>query len=325
MTKIKYDSLMSNAKDYIMIVVGLIFYAVGFTAFILPHQIVIGGMAGLGTLVFYASNQVIPVAVTMYGVNLILIAMGYKVLGRAFVMRTVFGATLISVFIGAIEGYFTSHPPLIADTPMSIILGAILCGIGIGTIYIHNGTSGGTDIVAALVTRVSNVSVGRTMMIVDMTIVGLTLFLPFDGTLEERIQNSVPRIIYGWVIIFIYSYITDLLINTNRQATQFIIFSSKWKEIADSINTDAHRGVTVVDGQGWYTKHEVKMLMVWCRKIESVTIFRIIKSIDDKAFISQANVNGVYGKGFDNMRVKMKKNKDGKVQPAAAPDNKPKN
>lgn len=309
MTKHKYDSLMSNAKDYIMIIVGLMLYSVGFSAFILPHGIVIGGMAGLGTLVYLATNTFVPVSVTMYGVNLMLIIGGYKMLGRQFTIRTIFGATGISIFVGLLEGYFTSHPALIADTAMSIVLGGILCGIGIGTIYVHNGTSGGSDIVAAMVTKVSNVSVGRILMAVDMTIVALTFFLPFDGDMEARIQASIPRIIYGWVTIFIYSYMTDQIINTNRQATQFIIFSRKWAEIADSINQEAHRGVTVLDGQGWYTKHDVKILLVWCRKIESVTIFRIIKSIDNEAFITQSNANGVYGKGFDNMRIKMKKKK----------------
>lgn len=295
MTKQKYDSLMSNAKDYIMILIGLMIYAVGFSAFILPHGIVIGGMAGLGTLVYFATNTFVPVAVTMYGVNLMLVIGGYKLLGRTFTIRTVFGATGVSLFVGLIEGYFTSHPPLIADTAMSIVLGGILCGFGIGTIYIHNGTSGGSDIIAAMITKVSNVSVGRILMAVDMTIVALTFFLPFDGDMEARIQESIPRIIYGWVTIFIYSHITDMIINTNRQATQFIIFSQKWAEIADSINNDAHRGVTVIDGMGWYSKHEVKVLLVWCRKIESVTIFRIIKSIDNNAFITQSNANGVYG------------------------------
>ncbi|MCM1152514.1 MAG: YitT family protein [Muribaculum sp.] len=306
MAKHKYDSLMHNAQDYLMIIVGLILYAIGFTIFILPHNIVIGGMAGLGTLVYFATNRLIPVAVTMYGVNILLILAGWRVLGRAFTMRTIFGATGISIFIGLIEGYFTSHPPLLADTAMSIILGAILCGLGIGTIYIHNGTSGGTDIVAAMVTKVSNVSVGRIMMIFDMSIVAGIFFTPFDGNLEERFQVMVPRIIYGLVIIFIYSNITDMLINTNRQATQFMIFSTKWKEIADRINTQAHRGVTVLDGEGWYTKSNVKILLVWCRKIESVTIFRIIKSIDPDAFVSQGAVNGVYGRGFDKVKIKMK-------------------
>lgn len=307
MTRHKYDSLMSNARDYIMISLGLAIYAIGFSAFILPYHIVIGGMAGLGTLVYFATGGLIPVAVTMYGVNIMLLLAGGKMLGKSFMLRTIFGATGASIMIGAIEGYFLSHPPLVQDTAMSIILGGILCGLGIGTIYIHNGTSGGSDIVAAMVAKVSNVSVGRTIMLVDMSIVAMTFFLPYDGTLEARIQDSVPRIIYGWVAIFIYSYITDMLINTNRQATQFIIFSSKWQEIADRVNRDAHRGVTVMDGMGWYSKHEVKMLMVWCRKIESVTIFRIVKSVDENAFITQAAVNGVYGKGFDQMKVKMKK------------------
>lgn len=310
MTKHKYDSLMSNAKDYVMIIVGLILYSIGFCAFILPHGIVIGGMAGLGTLVYFATNTFVPVSVTMYGVNLMLIIGGYKLLGRQFTIRTIFGATGISLFIGLLEGYFTSHPPLIAETPMSLILGGILCGVGIGTIYVHNGTSGGSDIIAAMVTKVSNVSVGRILMAVDMTIVALTFFLPFNGDMEARIQASIPRIIYGWVTIFIYSYMTDMIINTNRQATQFVIFSHKWAQIADRINQEAHRGVTVLDGVGWYSKHEVKILLVWCRKIESVTIFRIIKSIDNDAFITQSNANGVYGKGFDNMRIKMKKKKE---------------
>lgn len=306
MTKQKYDSLMSNAKDYIMIVVGQILYAVGFCVFILPHAIVIGGMAGVGTLVYFATGGLIPVSVTIYGVNLILLAMGFRMLGRTFTIRTIFGATGLSIFIGLIEGYFVSHPALLEDTGMSIVLGGILCGLGIGTIYIHNGTSGGSDIIAAMVTKISNVSVGRILMVVDMSIVALTFFLPFEGTLEERIQESLPRIIYGWVTIFIYSYITDILINSNRQATQFMIFSRKWQQIATAINSDAHRGVTTLDGTGWYTKNDVKILLVWCRKIEAVMICRIIKSIDPDAFIAQSAANGVYGKGFDTMKIKIK-------------------
>ena len=131
--------------------------------------------------------------------------------------------------------------------------------------------------------------------------------MPFEGEFQQRIEARVPIIVYGWVITFIAAYMTDMIINTNRQATQFIIFSSKWMEIADKINSEAHRGVTVMDAEGWYTKQPVKVIMVWCRKIESVTIFRIVKSMDDKAFITQANVNGVYGKGFDTMKVKVKK------------------
>lgn len=299
---------MTNAKDYVIIVFGLLLYAFAFCALILPHEIVIGGVAGVGTLVYFATNGLISVAVTSYVVNLILLAIAYKIVGRTFVLRTIFGVTVVALGIGLFENIFMSiGHPLVPDTVVSIVLGAILCGVGIGTTFIHNGSSGGTDIVAATVAKKSNVSIGRTMIFTDMTIVSMSILLPFAGSWEARVEARIPTIVYGFMVTFIVSYVTDMIINTNRQAAQFMIFSSKWREIADRINREAHRGVTVLDGQGWYTKHEVKMLLVWCRKIESVTIFRIVKSIDEEAFVTQGAVNGVYGKGFDKVKIKMKK------------------
>jgi uncharacterized membrane-anchored protein YitT (DUF2179 family) len=310
MKKNLYNGLMVNVKDYIMITLGLALYAVGFTIFILPHHIVIGGFTGLGTLVNFATRGLIPVAVTIYTLNVLLLICGFKLLGKQFVLRTIFGATLAALSIGCLEGYFTSHPPIMEDVGMSVILGGILCGMGIGMVFVHNGSSGGTDIVAALVNRVSNVSIGRTMMITDMIIVASSLLLPFEGDFEARVQARVPMMIYGWIVTCIISYMTDQLINTNRQAKQFMIISDHWKDIATAVNNDAHRGVTVMDGEGWYSHQDVKILLVWCRKIESVTIFRIVKSIDPLAIITQSNVSGVYGKGFDQMRVKLKRKRD---------------
>lgn len=308
MTATQQLKFVTHWKDYIMIIVGLMLYAFGFCAFILPHEIVIGGLAGFGTLVYFATGGLIPVAVTSYACNLLLLALAYKIVGRTFVTRTIFGATVIALAIGAFEGIFMGiGHPLVPDRVVSIALGAILCGVGIGTTFIHNGSSGGTDIVAAMVAKKSNVSIGRTMIFVDMFVVSMSIFLPFSGTWEQRIEARIPTIVYGFMVTFIVSYCADLIINTNRQATQFIIFSTKWREIADKVNREAHRGVTVLDGMGWYSKHEVKILMVWCRKIESVTIFRIIKSIDEDAFVTQGAVNGVYGKGFDKVKIKMKK------------------
>lgn len=302
---------MTSAKDYVIIVLGIFIYALGFTAFILPHEVVIGGLSGVGTLVYFATKGVVPVAVTSYACNLLLLAMAYKIVGRTFVVRTIFGATFVALFIGIMEGFFMSlEHPIIRDMSMSVVLGALLCGFGIGTAFIHNGSTGGTDIVAAMVSKVSNVSIGRTMILTDVIIVSMSLLLPFNGDLSERFEARVPVIVYGIVCTFIVSYITDMLINTNRQATQFMIFSKKWEEIADRVNREARRGVTILEGEGWYSKQEMKILLVWCRKMEQITIFRIVKSIDDQAFITQGNVNGVYGKGFDTMRVKMKRVKE---------------
>ena len=315
--KHKYDSLFHSAKDYVFIVIGIALYALGFCAFILPHHVVMGGLTGVGTLVFYASNEIIPVAVTGYACNLTLLAIAFKIVGKTFVKRTIFGATIVAIMIGWMQPVSLNlSQPLMADTTMSIVLGGFLCGVGIGTIFIHNGSSGGTDIVAAMVSKLSNVSVGRTMIITDMLIVSSSIFLPFDGPFTERMQVRLPLIVYGLVVTYLTSFMTDMLINTNRQATQFIIFSQKWEKIADAINSEAHRGVTVMDGMGWYSKHDVKVLLVWCRKIESVTMYRIIKSIDADAFVAQSKANGVYGKGFDTVKVRLKKRKE-KVLPEA--------
>ena len=136
----KYNSLMNNAKDYVVIVFGLLLYAFAFCALILPHEIVIGGVAGIGTLVYFATNGIIPVAVTSYAVNLLLLAAAYKVVGRTFVLRTVFGVTVVAFGIGVFESIFMSiGHPLVPDRVVSVALGAILCGLGIGTTFIHNG------------------------------------------------------------------------------------------------------------------------------------------------------------------------------------------
>ena len=228
MKSLKYNKLMNNAKDYFAIAFGLVLYAIGFVFFILPHQVVIGGLAGVGTLVLYATGGLIPVAVTSYAINLLLLAFAFKIVGKTFVLRTIYGATLASLFIGIAEGVLkTMTHPIMQDTSMSVILGAILCGIGVGTVFIHNGSSGGTDIVAAMVSKVSNVGVGRTMIFVDMTIVSCAIFLPFDGDIQQRLEVRLPLIIYGLCVTYIIAFLTDMLINTNRQATQFIIFSKK--------------------------------------------------------------------------------------------------
>lgn len=296
--------------DYIMIITGIIIYGLGFCAFILPHKIVMGGLTGVGTLVYFASSETIPVAVTQYALNLILLAMAYKIVGRTFVIRTIFGATAVSLVIGLGESFFMSlDHPIIEDMSLSAILGAIVCGFGVGTVLIHNGSTGGTDIVASMVNRVSNVSIGRAMVMTDLCIVSSCLLLPFDGTIGERLEARVPIMVYGYVVTFVASYCADMIVVGNRQAVQFIIFSRQWQKIADAINNEAKRGVTVLDGEGWYSKKPVRILLVWCRKIEAPGIMRLVKGIDDEAFITQGAVNGVFGKGFDMYKVKIKSKK----------------
>lgn len=289
-----------TAKDYVFMTFGIALYALGFCAFILPEKVVIGGLAGVGTIIYLLTG--IPVAYSQFAINMILLMIAWRVVGKQFVLGTIYGATMISVFVGIFQPLFTEA--LTGEPFMNVVIGGVLCGLGIGTAFIHNGSTGGTDIIAAMVSKHTNVTIGRTMLYTDFIIISSSYF----------ITKNPALVVSGYVVLFLVSYITDMVINGNRQAVQFTIFSRKWEDIATAINNDAHRGCTVFTGEGWYSKKEVKMLLVMCRKIEAVTISKIVKSIDPQAFLTQSNVNGVYGKGFDELKVKMKKPQHTKTQ-----------
>ncbi len=293
----------STFRDYFFVTLGMALYAFGFCGFILPERVIVGGVAGLGTIINFTIG--LPVAISQFGLNLTLLALAWFVVGKRFVMGTIYGATIISLFIGIFQplfaGGFTNDPFL------NVVLGGMLCGMGIGMAFTHNGSSGGTDIVAAMVRKYSNVSVGRTMLYTDVTIISSSYL----------IFHELELVVYGYVFLMVSAAVTDMVINTNRQAVQFTIFSNKWQEIATAVNNEAHRGCTVLSGMGWYSKQDVKILLIMCRKIESVGISRIVKSIDPNAFITQANVNGVYGQGFDELKVKIKPTGDESETPSA--------
>lgn len=284
--------ILRAIKDYFFITLGVSIYAFGFSAFILPHDIVIGGLAGLCTILYFTTG--LPIALGNYALNLILLAIAYKVVGKQFVIGTIFGATMISVMMGVAIPLCGDIFHL--DPFLSSVIGGILAGIGIGMAFVHGGSTGGTDIVAAMVTKHTNLTIGRMMIYIDMCIISSSYL----------IFHKIDTVVYGFIVLFMCSYMADLMINSSRQAVQFFIISKRWQEIATAINNQAHRGCTVLSGMGWYSKQEVQVLLVMARKLESVHIFRIIKSIDQDAFISQANVNGVYGQGFDQVKVRMK-------------------
>lgn len=300
---ISKDKVWISAKDYIMITLGLCIYAFGFSAFLAPENVVIGGMAGLGQLIFFITEKIfshgVPIAVSIYVLNIVLLIIAYKTVSRTFVVRTIFGVTVLALMIGILQPLFKA-PIVQQETFMNVIIGGMMCGIGVGLAFVHNGSSGGIDIIAAMVSKHSNISVGRIMQICDFCIVTSSLLLPRSG--DEIIASPV----YGYIVLLIVPFMADMMINTNRQSVQFTVFSRHWQEIATAVNNEAHRGCTVLSGMGWYSKQEVKVLLVICRKYEAMTVFRIIRAIDKDAFITQANVNGVYGQGFDELKLKMK-------------------
>ena len=285
--------LWMSSRDYIMITLAVLIYGFGFSAFILPEKVVIGGVTGIGTIVYFLTGNPYMIGLTQYAINLTLLAIAWKVVGHAFVYKTLYGATAISIVVTLLPPLFDG--PLVPDQPfMCVCIGSVLSGLALGIVFIHNGSTGGTDIVAAIVAKKTNVTVGRTMLYVDFAIISSS-YLFF---------HNITTVVYGFIVLFIITYMVDLMINTNRQAVQFIIISKRWEKIATAVNKYGRRGVTVIDGMGWYTKRPIKILLIVSHKIESVTIFRIVKDVDPNAFITQANVNGVYGEGFDPIKLK---------------------
>lgn len=299
------NNVITHVKDYIMITVGLLCYCFGYSAFLLPEKIVTGGVTGLASLLYFGLGW--NVAITYYIINAILLAIAFKTVGKQFVIRTIIGATIATLLLGIMVPLFKE--PIVAQQPfMNVIIGAVLCGMGLGIVFTHNGSSAGTDIIAAMVTKHSNISFGRTMIYVDLLIISSSYL----------IFHTLDKIVYGLIFMFICSIAADMVIDSNRQSVQFMIFSKKWKEIANAITHEAHRGCTVLNGTGWYTQKDTTILLVMSRNYESMHIFRIIKAIDPDAFVSQAKVKGVYGEGFDHVKLNLKQQEVDEITSNAA-------
>jgi len=177
---------------------------------------------------------------------------------------------------------------------MACVIGSCMCGIGIAFVFINNGSTGGTDIIAAIVNKYRDVTFGRMIMYCDIIIISSCYFVFHDWR----------RVVFGFATLIIMSVVLDYVVNSARQSVQFLIFSRHYEEISEKIIHKIHRGVTILDGMGWYSKQSVKVICVLAKKRESTNIFRLVKEIDPNAFISQSNVVGVYGEGFDKIKVK---------------------
>ena len=315
-------TLFQNTRDYVIITFGLLCYAVGFTCFQLPYEITTGGLAGAGAVLFYATG--IPVHFTFFTVNIILLAVAVKVLGWKFCIKTIYAVCMLTFLLFITREVMlqvaANHPELTRSQQgmpqlvkdgmfMSCILGAAIEGIGIGLVFLSNGSTGGTDIIAAIINKYKDVTLGQMMMLCDLIIITSSLLLP---------TGNVEKLLYGYCTLIITNLLLDYVVDRGRQSVQFFIFSIKYDEIAAAINA-MHRGVTVLNGQGWYTKHERKVLVVLAKKRESTNIFRIIQNIDPSAFVSQSKVIGVFGDGFDKIKVKADKNAPKKTTDAPQP------
>ena len=290
--------VMREARDYIFITLGLFSYALGWAAFLIPYQITTGGVTGIAAIIYYATG--IEIQVSYFVINAIFLGFALKILGPKFSIKTIFAIFMLTFLLWFFQMILKDEngnlPQLLGPGQdfMACVIGAGLLGFGIGIVFCNNGSTGGTDIIAWIINKYKDVTLGRMMMYCDIVIISSCYFIFHDWR----------RVLFGFCVLFVMSIVIDYVINSTRQSVQFLIFSRKYEEIAEGIATKIDRGVTLLDGKGWYSKQEIKVVVVLAKKRESLDIFRLVKDIDPNAFISQSNVVGVYGEGFDKLKVK---------------------
>lgn|SRR5574344_700800 len=296
-----YKKIWNEVKDYVFITIGLMLYTFGWTVFLLPYQIVTGGVTGISAIIFYATK--IPIEYSYFLINVILLIGALKILGMKFMIKTVYAILVLSVLLMIAQklmigpggkAYQVLGP---GQDFMSLVIGCCFTGLSLAVVFLHNGSTGGTDIIAAVVNKYRNISLGRVLIVVDIIIIGSSL--PIFGDWR--------KVVFGLCTMVVENFVLDYIMNARRESVQFMIFSSKYQEIAKAIAEETDHGVTILDGHGWYTGKDVKVLCILARKRESVYIFRLIKMIDPNAFVSQSSVIGVYGEGFDQIKVKVPK------------------
>lgn len=298
--------IWQEAKDYIWISLGLMLYTFGWTVFLLPYEIVTGGVTGLSAIIFYATR--IPIEYSYFVINFSLLVVALKILGFKFMMKTIYAIFFLSFLLWGAQKLMTGPDGEFYQVLgpgqefMSLIIGCVITGTSLAIVFLHNGSTGGTDIIAAVVNKFHDFSLGTVLIGVDLCIIGSCLFIPQFG---EELQRCY-KVVFGLCTMFIECFTLDYVMNSRRESVQFMIFSREYDKIARAITKHTDHTLTILDGHGWYTGTEMKVICLLAKKNESVLIFRLIKMIDPRAFVSQSSVIGVYGEGFDQIKVKVK-------------------
>lgn len=300
-------------KEYSLITLGLMIYVLGWTIFLVPNNLIGGGVSGIASIIQYATGGAIKIGTMYFAINVVLLIAALCVLGRNFGGKTIYAIIICSIGLNVFQDIFPDEfiQSLAVDNGklLCTIMGGIMVGVGIGMSMSQGGSTGGTDIIALIVNKYRNVSPGKMILWMDVVIILSSMMVPSvtaDGTVMPFV-DKITTIVFGLIYIGICSTVLDMYLSGSRQSVQLFILSKKYDVIADAITRDLHRGVTVLEGQGWYTKQPTHVLMVLTRKTDLNMFLKYVKMIDPEAFLSVSLVTGVYGKGFDAIKAKVKK------------------
>jgi len=310
--------------EYLVIIFGIFPMALMVNWVLLPHAFVGGGLTGICSAIYYVTGGLfpslfpeyggaIPVWLTTFVFNAILLLIAGLTVGWRFCIRTMVGVAAITLWYRVIP---ILPEPIIADPWLGAIIGGFIFGLSLGCVLAANGSSGGTDIVAMIVNHYRDISLGNIMLACDVVIIASAFFLPLPESMLQDTGNlqilkssnlqilKIKRVLYGVAMTISYTVAVDWLMARLHRSVHFLIYSSKYEEIATAINTTVNRGVTVLDGTGWYSRKPVKVISVLVRKPESSLVFSLIHKIDPDALVSIADVGGVFGAGFDKIKAK---------------------
>lgn len=305
---VKQKSFWIVLKEYALITFGILLYVVGWSTFLVPNNLIGGGVTGIASIVQYATSGAVKIGYTYFALNAILLVAALHFLGRNFGGKTVYAIIIASVGLNVVQSLMPAEiiKTLSLDNGklMSTIMGGLMVGVGVGFTMSQGGSTGGTDIIALIINKYRNVSPGRMLLMLDTVIILSSLCVPSYTPSGELVPlpEKITTVVYGFILVGIVSTVLDMYMAGSKQSVQLFILSKKYEEIADAITHELHRGVTVLDGKGWYTKTSTEVLMVITRKADLNIMLRCIKSIDPGAFLSVSSVTGVYGQGFDTIK-----------------------
>ncbi|MBO7220444.1 MAG: YitT family protein [Alistipes sp.] len=308
-------SLLTIFKEYSLMAFGMFLYSFGWLCCILPADAAGGGATGLSLLIYHLSGGVVSIGTMVLIINAILLVIAGFVVGWNFGVKTIYCVVVMSVImhflqvwctVGNAGGWIADmivardglslEPGTIVDIfnldnrLLSAILGGICSGVGVALCFQQGGSTGGSDIVVMIVNKFHTISYGKFIRYTDGVIISSALLLPEIG---------IDGVIYGFVMVAVFSYTVDMILSGNQQSNQIFIICKDYKAMADAINSQAKRGATVIDSIGWYSKGESKIVMCVCRKRDQAMVLKVVNKVDPEAFITIGSVMGVYGKGFD--------------------------
>ena len=292
MKTLTMETVLKSVKEYFLMTVGMMLYSFGWIGCILPAGGVGGGAAGLSLVLCNALSAVgidLQIGTMVFVLNAILLLVAGFIVGWNFGVKTIFCVVVISLGMNFWQDVLPEGDFLHLERILAVILGGILAGMGVAMCFAQGGSTGGTDIVAMIINRYRTISYGKILIFSDFIIIGSSLLVGFN----------IDTVIYGYVMTAVVGYTVDMIMAGNQQSSQIFVFTRRYEAMADQIIATTRHSATILDATGWYSKEDIKVVVVVCRKRETSQLLKLVRGVDGDAFISVGSVMGVYGKGFE--------------------------